>query len=100
MLSSCGDHDQDACISPRCCMANHVGKIKENLGHIIKEEIFRRVNNENPRTELAMNVMNMETLEKSVLHSTMKLTHLQEEHHHHSTLIYALWLERQRYLLL
>jgi hypothetical protein len=25
-------------------MANHVGKIKENLGHIIKEEISRRVN--------------------------------------------------------
>jgi hypothetical protein len=44
MLSSCGDHDQDACISPSCDMANHVGKIKENLGHIINEEISRRVN--------------------------------------------------------
>jgi hypothetical protein len=44
MLCSCGDHDQDACSSPSCCMANHVGKIKENLGRIIKEEISRRVN--------------------------------------------------------
>jgi hypothetical protein len=28
MLSFCCDHDQDASISPSCCMANRVGKIK------------------------------------------------------------------------
>jgi hypothetical protein len=41
LVSSC-DHDQNDSISSSCCMTNHVEEIKENLGHMIKEEINRR----------------------------------------------------------